>query len=125
MPEAFRDNEERSRFELDVDGAIAFVTYRKADGAITLVHTEVPPELGGRGVGSKLGRATLEAVRAQGRKLSVECDFIRAFIGKHPEYGDLLAGEATAKEAAPVYKAGCFCGAVELEVTGKPTFEGY
>lgn len=80
MPESFRDNEKRERFELDVDGAIAFVTYRKTDGAITLVHTEVPPELGGRGIGSKLGRATLDAVRSQGRRLSVECDFIRNFM---------------------------------------------
>jgi predicted GNAT family acetyltransferase len=91
MAENFRDNEERQRFELDVEGSIAFVTYRKSPGAITLVHTEVPAELGGRGVGSKLGRAALDAVRAQGRKLSVECDFIRSFRAKHPEYGDLLA----------------------------------
>ena len=91
MAENFRDNEERSRFELDIDGTVAFVTYRKSPGAITLVHTEVPPELGGRGVGSKLGRATLDAVRAQGRVLSVQCDFIRSFMTKHPEYNDLLA----------------------------------
>jgi predicted GNAT family acetyltransferase len=91
MTDNFRDNEERNRFELDVDGTIAFVTYRKSPGAITLVHTEVPQELGGRGVGSRLGRATLDAVRAQGRKLTVECDFIRNFMTKHPDYNDLLA----------------------------------
>jgi len=126
MPEAFRDNEERSRFELDVDGPIALVTYRKTDGAITLVHTEVPPELGGRGIGSKLGRATLDAVRAQGRKLSVECDFIRNFMRKNPEYDDLLAaGEDARAEPEASYRAGCFCGAVEVEVTGKPMFSGY
>jgi len=56
MAENFRDNEDRSRFELDVEGIIAFITYRKSPNAITLVHTEVPPELGGRGIGSKLGR---------------------------------------------------------------------
>jgi predicted GNAT family acetyltransferase len=96
MTDNFHDNEARNRFELEVEGIIAFVTYRKSPGAITLVHTEVPPELGGRGVGSKLGRATLDAVRAQGRKLSVECDFIRGFITKHPEYNDLLTpGEET------------------------------
>ena len=55
MAENFRDNEARERFELDVEGHTAFVTYRKSSGAITLVHTEVPPELGGKGVGSKLG----------------------------------------------------------------------
>lgn len=91
MAENFHDNEDRQRFELEVEGHTAFVTYRKSPGAITLIHTEVPPELGGRGVGSKLGRATLDAVRAQGRKLTVECDFIRSYIAKHPEYSELLA----------------------------------
>ena len=91
MAEDFRDNEARERFELDVEGHTAFVTYRKSSGAITLVHTEVPPELGGKGVGSKLARATLNAVRAQARKLTVECDFIRNFMSKHAEYNDLLA----------------------------------
>ena len=64
MTDNFRDNEERNRFELDVDGTIAFVTYRKSPGAITLVHTDVPPELGGRGIGSKLGRATARLCRS-------------------------------------------------------------
>ena len=121
----FQDHEDRQRFELEVEGHIAFVTYRKSQGAITLVHTEVPPELGGRGVGSKLGRATLDAVRAQRRKLIIECDFIRSFVNKHPEYGDLLAPGEGAGQVAAVHKAGCFCGAVELEVSGKPTFAGY
>jgi predicted GNAT family acetyltransferase len=121
----FSDNDARDRFELDVDGAIAFVTYRKSPDAITLVHTEVPPELGGRGIGSKLGRATLDAVRAQGRRLSVECDFIRNYMTKHTEYDDLLADGEAAKTDAATYKAGCFCGAVEVEVTGTPVFAGY
>jgi len=91
MTDNFHDNEDRSRFELDVGGTIAFVAYRKSRGAITLVHTEVPPELGGKGIGSKLARATLDAVRTQGRKLTVECEFIQSFMGKHPEYNDLRA----------------------------------
>ncbi|WGS18450.1 MULTISPECIES: GNAT family N-acetyltransferase [unclassified Bradyrhizobium] len=90
MSEAFRDNEAQSRFELEVDGAIAFVVYRKTPDTITLVHTEVPPELGGRGIGSKLARATLDAVRADGRKLVVKCEFIQGFMKKHREYNDLL-----------------------------------
>lgn len=90
MTETFRDNEAESRFELKVDDVVAFVVYRKSADAITLVHTEVPPELGGRGIGSKLARATLDAVRAQGRKLIVKCEFIRGFMKKNPEYDDLL-----------------------------------
>jgi predicted GNAT family acetyltransferase len=125
MAENFRDNEARERFELDVEGHTAFVTYRKSSGAITLVHTEVPPELGGKGVGSKLARAALDTVRAKARKLTVECDFIRNFMSKHAEYNDLLApGQGTNTNAA-TYKAGCFCGAVEVEATGAPVFAGY
>src|ERR1035437_6854925 len=78
MTDNFRDNEDRHRFERDVEGTIAFVTYRRSPGAITLVHTEVPPELGGRGIGSTPPRPTLDAVLAQGRELAVECDFIRS-----------------------------------------------
>ena len=90
MANHFRDNETGSRFELDVDGAIAFVTYRKSPGTITLEHTVVPPELGGKGVGSKLARATLDAARAQGRKLTVECEVIQSSMQKHPQDNDLL-----------------------------------
>lgn len=91
MADQFRDNEAQSRFELDVDGIVAFVEYRKSPGAITLVHTEVPTALGGQGVGSRLARATLDAVRAQGRKTKVECEFLQAFMTKNPSYNDLLA----------------------------------
>jgi uncharacterized protein len=91
MTDHFHDNDARNRFELEIEGAIAFVSYRKSPGAITLEHTEVPPELGGKGIGSKIARATLDAVRAQGRKLTVECEFIQGYMKKHPEYNDLLA----------------------------------
>jgi uncharacterized protein len=91
MTDHFRDNEARNRFELETGGAVAFVTYRKSPGAITLEHTEVPPELGGKGIGSKIARATLDAVRAQRRKLTVECEFIQGFMKKNTEYNDLLA----------------------------------
>jgi predicted GNAT family acetyltransferase len=125
MTDNFRDNDGSNRFELNVNGVIAFVTYRSSPGAITLVHTDVPPELGGQGIGSKLARATLDAVRARGLKLSIECDFIRSFMQKHPEYNDLLAPGEMVKPKAATYRARCFCGAVELEVTGEPAFAGY
>lgn len=90
MPGDLRDNTTLQRFELDVDGHIAFVHYRVEPGTITLVHTEVPPALGGRGVGSTLARKVLEEVRALGLKVVVKCPFIAAFMGKHSEFNDLL-----------------------------------
>ena len=85
------DNAAKSRYELDVDGHIAFVDYRLRPDRIMLVHTEVPPELGGRGVGSRLAKGTLDAVRARGLKADIRCDFLDAYIQKHPEYADLVA----------------------------------
>ena len=85
-----RNNAELNRFELEVDGHLAVAYYRPSPGVITFTHTEVPPELGGRGVGSTLVQGALDQVRASGMKVVADCPFVKAWIGKHPEYKDLL-----------------------------------
>lgn len=87
------DNPEKHRFEISVDGHTAFTTYRIADGIITFVHTEVPPEFRGKGIGSQLVRGELEAARARGLKVVPKCEFVAGYIDKHPELQDLLASE--------------------------------
>lgn len=90
MANAVRDNAARSRFELDVDGHIAFSEYARDGDTITFKHTEVPEQLAGRGIGSQLVRGALDLVRAEGRKVVARCPFVAGYIGKHPEYADLL-----------------------------------
>jgi uncharacterized protein len=87
---AVRDNAALHRFELDVDGHTAVSYYRLAPGVITFTHTEVPPELGGRGIGSSLVKGALELVRATGLKVVSKCPFVSAYLGKHPEFNDLV-----------------------------------
>ena len=84
------NNRERHRYEIGVDGHIAATYYAIADGVITFIHTEVPPELGGKGIASKLIRGALDRVRAEGLKVIAQCPFVKAFIGKNPGYQDLL-----------------------------------
>jgi uncharacterized protein len=84
------DNKAHHRFELVVEGHLAAVYYKVDGNVITFVHTEVPPELGGKGVGSKLVQAALDQVGAEGMKVIAECPFVKAWIGKHPEYKGLL-----------------------------------
>jgi predicted GNAT family acetyltransferase len=91
MPHAVRDNPDRHRFELDADGHVAFSNYTHAGNVITIQHTEVPKELGGRGIGSALARGVLEFARAQGLKVVPRCPFVKSYIDKHPEFADLLA----------------------------------
>jgi len=90
MSNAVSDNPALNRFELPVEGHTAFTEYAKAPGVITFVHTDVPPELGGKGIGSKLIKGALDQVRADGLKVVAQCPFVKAWIDKHPEYADLL-----------------------------------
>ena len=84
------NNKTEHRYELTVDGHLAATYYKVADGVITFIHTEVPPELGGKGVGSRLVKGALDQVRADGLKVIAECPFVKAYIDKHDEYADLL-----------------------------------
>ena len=92
MSDAVRDNPARHRFELEAEGHIAFSNYKRAGGVITVMHTEVPPALNGKGIGSRLVRGLLDRVRAEGAKVVPLCPFVKAYIDKHPEYADLLSG---------------------------------
>jgi predicted GNAT family acetyltransferase len=84
-----KDNTASHRFELALDGATASSEYRLSDNVLTLMHTEVPKALEGRGIGSRLARGILDRARARGLKVRALCPFIKAYIGKHPEYADL------------------------------------
>ena len=84
------NNLAQHRYELTVDGHLAATYYELADGVITFVHTEVPPELGGKGVGSPLIKGALDQVRAEGLKVIAKCVFVKGYIEKHPEYAELL-----------------------------------
>jgi predicted GNAT family acetyltransferase len=89
MSNNVRDNTERRRFELATDGHIAFSEYRRDGGVLTVMHTEVPPALNGKGIGSALVRGLLDIARAQGLKVVPKCPFVAGYIDKHPEYADL------------------------------------
>jgi predicted GNAT family acetyltransferase len=84
------NNKPKHRYELTVDSHIAATYYEIAGDVITFVHTEVPPELGGKGIGSKLVKGALDQVRAEGLKVIAQCPFVKAWIDKHPDYAGLL-----------------------------------
>ena len=88
------DNPAVGRFEMRSGGALAFVEYRReGDGRIALLHTEVPEALSGQGVGSKLVRGVLDSIRAEGAKVVPRCEFVAAYVARHPEYRDMVADE--------------------------------
>jgi len=91
MANTIRDNKQLSRYEMEIDGQIAFVTYIQTPGVITFVHEEVPKELSGHGAGTALARGVLDIIRANGNKVIPKCPFIAAYMRHHKETRDLLA----------------------------------
>ncbi|MDO9414371.1 MAG: GNAT family N-acetyltransferase [Pseudolabrys sp.] len=91
MSNNVRNNARAHRFELPVEGHTAFSEYRLSGGVYTVMHTEVPKELGGKGIGSQLAAGLLDLIRAEGAKVKPLCPFVRGYIEKHPDYADLLA----------------------------------
>jgi predicted GNAT family acetyltransferase len=79
------------RFVFRQGAHLAKLNYRRSGESIRLVHTEVPEELGGHGVGSMLARAALDYARAEGLRVIPDCPFVAGYLERHPEYRDLIA----------------------------------
>lgn len=79
-------NDATNRFEFNVDGFIAFIDFKQVDQLIKLIHTEVPEELGGRGVAAALVEKTLVYLETNNFTLYPYCPYVYSFIKKHPEW---------------------------------------
>lgn len=79
------------RFQAIVEGHRCIADYRLAGQVLQLVHTEVPPELEGRGIAGELVDAALAYAREHGLKVLPLCSYVRAYMRRHPETQDLLA----------------------------------
>jgi uncharacterized protein len=80
-----------ARYQLNVDGHIAFANYRNIDGVIAITHTEVPSALRERGIGSRLVLEMLGEIRARNLKVRPLCAFAQFVVAQHPEFRDLVA----------------------------------
>jgi uncharacterized protein len=86
-----RDNTGQSRFELEVEGGVAFANYRLTPSAVIITHTETPRALRGRGIASELVAGALELIRADGHKVIAGCGFVVDYLRKHPEFTDVMS----------------------------------
>lgn len=69
--------------ELDLKGA--------GKGRYAATHTGVPPEMGGRGVGTALFHAMVADARKSGYSVLPVCPFIMAKFDKEPDMRDVMA----------------------------------
>ena len=85
-----RDNRERQRFELSVDGQVVFADYRRQPGRLVITHVEAPPNLRGTGAAGRLMQGMLDEVRAEQLKVLPLCPYARAWMQRRAEYRDLM-----------------------------------
>ncbi len=86
-----RDNMAAGQYEMDENGHTAFARYRRADGVLTILWVESPPELRGTGAAGRL--MTLVAEEARGNNWRVEpvCGYAAAWLRGSKQYRDLVA----------------------------------
>lgn len=74
-----------SRFVLQEAGVEAELLFRHRGNRLILVHTEVPEELGGRGVGGQLVRAAVDWAERDALVIVPFCPFARKWLADHPQ----------------------------------------
>ena len=91
MEPTVQDVPDAERYEIrDGDQLLGLAAYQRRGDTVVFLHTEVDPDSGRSGVGSTLVRAALDDVRARGGSVVPRCSFVRGWIERHPEYGDLV-----------------------------------
>ena len=80
------NNKDQNRFEIDLGDSTAFVVFRIEENQIAFLHTEVPPQHGGKGIAALLAKHVLDYAKAQNLQPLVLCPYIKVFVKRHPEY---------------------------------------
>ncbi len=96
MEPQVRKAEDRSRYELVVDGEVIGVAdYHDTGDALVFPHTEIELGRRGQGLGEILVRGAMDDVREAGRTVVARCWFVREFLDANPDYAALRASRAT------------------------------
>jgi predicted GNAT family acetyltransferase len=71
------------RFTAAVEGMQAVLDYTIEGEVMTITHTGVPREIGGRGIAAELMRAALGAAHDAGWKIIPACSYAAAYLARH------------------------------------------
>ena len=91
MSNAITDNRAKSRFELDVDGRVAYADYRRQGATLVIPYVFAPPELRGTGASGRLLEGVVEVARTEGLKILPLCGYAASWLRRHTEHRDVLA----------------------------------
>ncbi|MFT3934070.1 MAG: GNAT family N-acetyltransferase [Chitinophagaceae bacterium] len=87
-------NEAIHHLELEIEGHTAFIDYKLLKEKLFLIHTEVPRELEGKGVGTAIISKALQYAKDNGYTIVPICPFVQAYLKKHPEWKEIVSPDA-------------------------------
>ena len=79
-----------SRFTMAINKDLALVEYQFTKGKMYLLHSEVPLQLRGRGIGLVLVTKTFERLTAEGYKAVAVCAFIKAIARRSEKWNKVI-----------------------------------
>lgn len=85
-----RNNKEKMRFEIAIDGEIAYLDYRFYHKSIAFMHTVVPASWSGKGLASTLATYAFQYAKEHHMPVMVYCPFVSKFLKKNPIYREQL-----------------------------------
>lgn len=86
-----KNNKELSRYELEVDGHIAYANYRIDANILNIDYVFAPEELRGTGAAGKLMEEIAQMAQKEKMKIIPICGYAAVWMRKHRQYHDLLA----------------------------------
>ena len=84
------NNKDELRFEVNLNGELAYIKYQYYKKDIAFMHTVVPDAFRGKGIGVAMAVAALNFARAENRKIMLYCTFVAKYVREHPEYHVLV-----------------------------------
>jgi uncharacterized protein len=85
-------NAAAKRFEFGQPPALAECCYHRSGDLLELHHTLVPDAFQGQGLAAQLVKAALDWARENKLRVRPTCSYVAAYMKRHPETQDLLAG---------------------------------
>jgi hypothetical protein len=89
MPFTIVHDAAAQQFRTEVEGHRAELNYNLRGTVMSITHTGVPDEIGGRGIAAELMTAALAQAESARWTVVPACSYAAGFMTRHPEYSHL------------------------------------
>ena len=85
-----KHDKDNNRFTLDINSELAKVEYTLKDNKMYLVHSEIPYNLRGKGIGKVLVEKTFEKLTEEGYNAIAICPYVKAVARRSEKWSKII-----------------------------------